>query len=44
MGVALPITSLAYQMYESAKAMGLEDLDHSAVFKVLQKLSGVSSI
>ena len=43
MGVALPITSLAYQMYESAKAMGLEDLDHSAVFKVLQKLSGMLS-
>jgi len=43
MGVALPMASLAFQMYESAKAMGLEDLDHSAVVKVLQKLSGVSS-
>lgn len=43
MGASLPMTSLAFQMYESAKAMGLEDLDHSAVVKVLQKLSGVSS-
>jgi 3-hydroxyisobutyrate dehydrogenase len=43
MGAALPMTSLAFQMYESAKAMGLQDLDHSAIVKVLQKLSGIDS-
>ncbi|MEM4250730.1 MAG: NAD(P)-dependent oxidoreductase [Candidatus Bathyarchaeia archaeon] len=41
LGAALPMTSLAFQMYESAKAMGLQDLDHSAIVKVLQKLSGI---
>lgn len=43
LGAALPMTGLAFQMYESAKAIGLEDLDHSAVLKVLQKLSGLPS-
>ncbi|WP_455369381.1 NAD(P)-dependent oxidoreductase [[Eubacterium] cellulosolvens] len=39
MNVSLPMTSLAYQMYESAKALGFEDLDHSAVAKIIQSLS-----
>ncbi len=42
-GAALPMTNLAYQMYESAKAIGLENLDHCAVVKVLQRLSGMNS-
>jgi len=41
LGASLPVTSLACQMYEAAKATGLEDLDHSAVVKVLQRLSGL---
>ena len=39
MNTSLPMTSLAHQMYESAKALGLEDLDHSAVAKIIQRLS-----
>ena len=39
MNAALPITSLTHQMFESAKAIGLKDLDHSAVAKIIQKLS-----
>jgi 3-hydroxyisobutyrate dehydrogenase len=39
MNASLPITSLAYQMYESAKAVGFKDEDHSAVAKIIQKLS-----
>ncbi len=43
LGVALPMTSLAHQMYQSAKATGLQDADHSAIVKVLQRLSGTNS-
>ena len=43
LGASLPMASLAYQLYEATKAIGLEDLDHSAVVKVLQHLSGISS-
>ena len=39
MNASLPMTSLAHQMYESAKAVGFEDLDHSAVAKIIQRLS-----
>ena len=39
MNVSLPMTSLTHQMYESAKAIGLNDLDHSAVAKIIQRLS-----
>jgi 3-hydroxyisobutyrate dehydrogenase len=39
MNASLPMTSLAHQMYESAKALGLENLDHSAVAKIIQSLS-----
>ena len=43
LGASLPMASLAYQLYEATKAIGLEDSDHSAVVKVLQHLSGISS-
>jgi 2-hydroxy-3-oxopropionate reductase len=39
MNASLPMTSLAHQMYESAKAVGFEDLDHSAVATIIQRLS-----
>ena len=38
-GVPCPLLALVYEMYESSKSMGLEDLDHSAVVKFFEKIS-----
>ena len=38
-GVPCPLLALAYEMFESTKSMGLEDLDHSAVVKFFEKIS-----
>jgi 2-hydroxy-3-oxopropionate reductase len=39
-GVALPVTGLTTQLVAAGKAMGLGDLDHSALLTVLERLSG----
>jgi 2-hydroxy-3-oxopropionate reductase len=39
-GVALPVTGLTAQLMAAAKAMGLGDLDHSALLTVIERLSG----
>jgi 2-hydroxy-3-oxopropionate reductase len=39
-GVALPVTGLTAQLMAAAKAMGLGDLDHSALLTVVERLSG----
>ncbi|HEX5403820.1 MAG TPA: 2-hydroxy-3-oxopropionate reductase [Pseudonocardiaceae bacterium] len=39
-GVALPVTGLAAQLMAAARAMGLGDLDHSALLTVIERLSG----
>jgi 2-hydroxy-3-oxopropionate reductase len=39
-GVALPVTGLTAQLMAAAKAMGLGDLDHSALLTVIEHLSG----
>ncbi|ASR34738.1 2-hydroxy-3-oxopropionate reductase [Prauserella marina] len=40
-GVSLPMTGLVAQLVASAKAMGHGSLDHSALLKVTEQLSGV---
>jgi 2-hydroxy-3-oxopropionate reductase len=39
-GVALPVTGLTAQLMAAAKAMGLGQLDHSALLTVIERLSG----
>jgi 2-hydroxy-3-oxopropionate reductase len=39
-GVALPVTGLTTQLMAAARAMGLGDLDHSALLTVIERLSG----
>ncbi|HEX5120661.1 MAG TPA: 2-hydroxy-3-oxopropionate reductase [Pseudonocardiaceae bacterium] len=39
-GVALPVTGLTAQLMAAAKAMGLGQLDHSALLTVVERLSG----
>jgi 2-hydroxy-3-oxopropionate reductase len=39
-GVALPVTGLTTQLMAAAKAMGLGQLDHSALLTVVERLSG----
>jgi 2-hydroxy-3-oxopropionate reductase len=39
-GVALPVTGLTTQLVAAARAMGLGDLDHSALLTVVERLSG----
>lgn len=39
-GVSLPVTGLVAQLVASARAMGHGSLDHSALLKVVEKLSG----
>jgi len=39
-GVSLPVTGVVAQLVASARAMGYGSLDHSALLKVVEKLSG----
>jgi 2-hydroxy-3-oxopropionate reductase len=39
-GVALPVTGLVAQLVSAARAMGHGSLDHSALLKVVEELSG----
>ncbi|HEY3750220.1 MAG TPA: 2-hydroxy-3-oxopropionate reductase [Pseudonocardiaceae bacterium] len=39
-GVALPVTGVTAQLMAAARAMGLGDLDHSALLTVIERLSG----
>lgn len=39
-GVAVPVTAVVAQLYESLAAQGGGDLDHSAVLQVLERLAG----
>jgi 2-hydroxy-3-oxopropionate reductase len=39
-GVALPVTGLTAQLVAAARAMGLGDLDHSALLRVIEQLCG----
>jgi len=41
-GVSLPVTGLVAQLIASARAMGYGSLDHSALLKVIEELSGRS--
>ncbi|WP_409464502.1 2-hydroxy-3-oxopropionate reductase [Amycolatopsis sp. GA6-003] len=42
-GVALPLTGLVAQLVAAGRAMGYGSLDHSALLKVVEELSGRSS-
>lgn len=42
LGVTLPAASVAKQMFAAMEAQGLGDLDHSAVIKIVEELSGFS--
>lgn len=39
-GVSLPVTGLVAQLVASARALGYGDLDHSALLRVLEQVSG----
>lgn len=39
--IATPLLALTYAMFESAKALGLENMDHSAVVKVFEAMSNM---
>ncbi|MGQ9543545.1 MAG: NAD(P)-dependent oxidoreductase [Candidatus Bathyarchaeia archaeon] len=39
--IPTPLLSFAYTMFESAKALGLDNLDHSAIVKVFEAMSNV---
>lgn len=41
-GVALPVTALVSQLYDSLSATGNGDLDHSALITAIEKLAGYS--
>lgn len=41
LNMPMPLTSIVYQIFEAAKAMGLENKDHGAVIKILERLSGM---
>jgi 2-hydroxymethylglutarate dehydrogenase len=38
-GVPTPLLAYSYEIFKSAKAIGLEDLDHSAIIKFAEKIS-----
>jgi len=40
LNVPLPLTALAQQVFESARAMGLGTKDHSAVIQVYEMITG----
>jgi len=40
--VPLPTTSIANEFLTAARAMGLAEQDFAIIFKVLEKISGVS--
>jgi len=42
LGVPLPTTAVTNEMLTAARAMGLAEKDFAIIFKVLEKLSGVS--
>ena len=39
-GVPLPVTAVVAQLFEALEAMGMGNLDHSAVFALLARLAG----
>ncbi|MEM2320885.1 MAG: NAD(P)-dependent oxidoreductase [Candidatus Bathyarchaeia archaeon] len=42
LGVPMQLTSLAYNLFTAAKALGLENENNTAVIKVLEKISGIT--
>jgi 2-hydroxy-3-oxopropionate reductase len=41
-GVPLPVTALVSQMFESARATGRDELDHSALLTVVEDAAGIN--
>lgn len=41
LNIPLPVTSLTYQLFGAARVQGVGDLDHSALVKVLENMSGI---
>jgi len=40
-GVPTPLLAYSYEIFKSAKALGLEDLDHSAIIRFAEKISEI---